>query len=297
MDERGLLYPARLPAFHRLPPPQVLEDRVRWFWIPEWNLGAGVISRQDILPFPALNLVIGPEGVSLSGPATRSSHRNLRGRGWAVGVLLRPAAVPAFTSDPGALRDAEVPYSAPDLHAAVLAAMGSETGEQTGGGANDSHGNENGNENGNDDGGVARRARAAAVVVSWLQTKIPVPAAEARLANRLEDLIRTDPSLTRVDQAADRLGVSVRTLQRLARRHVGLPPLAMIRRYRLQEAADRLRSDPGAVIADVAADLGYADHAHLAAAFRDVLGLPPSGYRRAAAPGTGEAPATEQAEG
>ena len=291
MDERGLLYPARLPAFHRLPAPHGLEDRVRWFWIPEWSLGPGVVSRQDILPFPALNLVIAPEGVSLSGPATRGSHRNLSGHGWAVGVLLRPAAVPAFTSDPGALRDTETPYPAPELHAAVLAAMGSETGERTGGGANGSHGN------GNDDGGVARRARAAAVVVSWLQANIPVPAAEARLANRLEDLIRTDSSLTRVDQAADRLGVSVRTLQRLARRHVGLPPLAMIRRYRLQEAADRLRSDPGAVIADVAADLGYADHAHLAAAFRDVLGLPPSGYRRAAAPGTGGAPAAEQAEG
>ena len=278
MDEqwRGLLYPARLPAFHRLPPPPELEDRVRWFWIPEWKLGPGVVSRQEILPFPALNFVVQPQGVTLSGPATRRSHRDLSGRGWAFGVLLRPAAVPAFTSDPGALRDLEAGFPAPELHTAVVAAM-------TPGDAD--AGRDKSDDGVGDEGGDARHARAAAVVVRWLEARIPVPTAEAQLANSLEDLIRTDPSLTRVDQAAERLGVSVRTLQRLARRYVGLPPLSMIRRYRLQEAAERLRTEPGAVIADIAAELGYADHAHLAAAFREVLGFTPSGYRRSASPG------------
>ena len=121
MDEqwRGTLYPTRLPQFHRASPPPGLENRVRWFWIPEWNLAPGRVSRQELLPFPALNLVIQPDGVSLAGPATRRSHQDLRGSGWAVGMLLRPAAVSAFTADPGALRDTEVSYDAPDLLAAV----------------------------------------------------------------------------------------------------------------------------------------------------------------------------------
>ncbi|WP_308206321.1 AraC family transcriptional regulator [Arthrobacter zhaoxinii] len=262
---RGLLYPARLPAFHRLLPPDLLRDRLRWVWIPEWDLEPGQVSRQEVLPFPASNLVVQEDGVSLSGPATRRSFRDLAGRGWAVGMLLRPAAVPVFTDNPGGLRDTEIPFHAPDLHAAVTAAMSSGAGDGEGDGA-------------------LRRQRAAETAAEWLDARVPVPTAEADAANRLEDLISSDRELTRVDQAAQRLGVSVRTLQRLARRFVGLPPLAMIRRYRLQEAAERLRGNSGISIADVAVDLGYADHAHLTNAFREVLGFTPSGYRDSAAP-------------
>ena len=272
---RGTLYPTRLPTFHRLLPPDRLLDRVRWIWLPEWHLPPGRVSRQELLPFPALNLVIQAEGVMLSGPATRRSFRDLSGRGWAVGLLLRPAAVPAFTEDPGALRDAEVPFPAPELHAAVREVMASGEGA---GGDEDGGGDRGGEEGGGVDG--RRRARATEAAASWLESRVPEATADGRLANRMEELIQADPALIRVDQVAGQLGVSVRTLQRLARRHVGLSPLAMIRRYRLQEAVERLRSDPGVTIADVAADVGYADHAHLASVFRDVLGFTPSGYRR-----------------
>ena len=78
--------------------------------------------------------------------------------------------------------------------------------------------------------------------------------------------------------------MSVRTLQRVAHRTVGMPPAAMIRRRRLQEAAQRIRDDPDAVLADVAAELGYADQAHLANDFRTVLGLTASSYRRGSVP-------------
>lgn len=53
----------------------------------------------------------------------------------------------------------------------------------------------------------------------------------------------------------------------------------MIRRRRLQEAAGRVRSDAGADLSTIAADLGYADHAHLTRDFRRVLGFSPTGYR------------------
>ncbi|MCC3276573.1 helix-turn-helix transcriptional regulator [Arthrobacter sp. zg-Y20] len=280
---RGTLYPARLPEFHRILPAAELADRVRWVWIPEWNLAPGRVSRQEVLPFPALNLVVDKDGVTLSGPATRRSFRDLSGRGWAVGLLLRPAAVPVFTDDPGNLRDTEIPVDAPDLLAAVVAAMADvvpSTDDDDAGAGREGAG-----------AGVVpvvdpaevRRAAAVAAASRWLEAHGPTPDAEGRLANRLEDLIPADASITRVDQLAGQLGVSVRTVQRLARRFVGLPPLAMIRRYRLQEAAERLRLHPETPIADVAADLGYADHAHLAADFREVLGFTPSGYRRSAA--------------
>ena len=78
---------------------------------------------------------------------------------------------------------------------------------------------------------------------------------------------------------AARCGVSERTLLRLAHTHIGMGPAAMIRRRRLQEAAQRVRDEPGTELAAIAADLGYADHAHLTRDFRRILGFTPTQYR------------------
>ena len=102
----------------------------------------------------------------------------------------------------------------------------------------------------------------------------------ALAANRMEDVVTSDRSILRVDQLARRLDLSIRSLQRLSERYIGLPPLAVIRRYRLQEAAQRLREDSSVTVAQVAVELDYADHAHLTADFRRVLGLSPSRYRQ-----------------
>ncbi|MDT0203420.1 helix-turn-helix domain-containing protein [Nocardioides sp. AE5] len=256
VDSRGILYPARLPTFHRVPAPPVLSDRVRWFWIPEWDLAPGRTSRQEILPFPASNLVVQSDGVTVAGPCTRRSHRDLIGSGWAVGALLRPAAVPTVLPDPGLVRDQEIAWPAPDLHRAVVGAMADRGATP-----------------------AERRATAVAAYVAWLLDHLPPVDDDGELANAMEDVVAGDRAVVRVEQVAAALGVSTRTLQRLARRHVGLPPLAMIRRHRLQEAAHRLREEPGLGLARVAAELGYADQAHLARDFRTVLGLRPGAYR------------------
>lgn len=254
-DRRGILYPARLPSFHREPAPAGLDGLVRWFWVPRWDLAPGRTSRQEVLPFPASNLVVGPAGVTVAGPTTRASHRDLRGTGWAVGALLRPAAVPSLGRDPGQLRDTEAPVAAPALHRAVTTAMADR------------------------DEDAGRRA-AVRAVAAWAVEHLAAPDENGLLANAFEELVAADRTVVRVEQAAERLGLSTRGLQRLTRAHIGLGPLAVIRRYRLQEAAELLREDPRLTVSRVAADLGYADHAHLTADFRAVLGLAPSAYRR-----------------
>jgi AraC-like DNA-binding protein len=254
-DTRGVLYPAAAPTFHRLPAPDRVAALVRWFWIPQWDIAPGRVSRQEVLAFPACNLVVEPTLVGLAGPTTRRSHRDLSGSGWSVGALLRPAAVPHVTADPAALRDRYQALDLPELHRAVTAAMTAE-------GAGD-----------------RRRAGAVDAFADWLVASLPPPGADGLLANALAELVDGDPTVLQVGDAAFRLGVSARTLQRLARRHVGLSPAAMIRRRRLQEAAERLRTDPDADLATVAAELGYADQAHLCRDFRAVLGFTPSSYR------------------
>lgn len=254
VSTKGILYPSRLPSLHRLPAPSSVAHLVRWFWIPEWDLAAGRTSRQHVLAHPATNLVVQVDDVELSGPATRRTYRDLSGRGWAVGALLRPALLPHFTDDPGSLRDREVVVDLPALHATVSEAMRGADRE-------------------------AARQGAVAAYVAWLEGLDLHPSPAALLANALVDACESAPGITRLEDLAEHLSVSPRTVQRLARAYVGLPPSALLRRRRLQDAAERLRNDPDVDVADVAAEWGYADHAHLTHEFRAVLGMTPTEYR------------------
>lgn len=236
---------------------------VRWFWIPEWRLPAGQTSRQQLIAFPACNLVVEPAVVGLAGPTTGSSYRDLTGTGWAVGALLRPAAVPHFTGAPAVLRNRYQLLDLPVLRERVGRAMLGPDDPPT------------------------RHRQAVDAFAAWLTGTVPPPRHEALLANHMADLIDADPALRTVEDVARRLRLSARSVQRLAARFVGLPPAVMIRRRRLQDAAQRLRNDPEMTLADVAADLGYSDQAHLANEFRSVLGLTPGAYRRRVGPTVG----------
>ncbi len=251
---RGVLYPARLPQFHRLPAPSAVTELVAWFWIPEWEIEPGRSSRQEIVAYPALNLVVDGDAVTLSGATTRMSHRDLRGSGWAVGALLRPAAVAALIDDPASLVDGErvLDGGITELRDAVASAMGS---------------------------GERHRERAVAAFSGWLEKRVGRARESALQANAVIDVLMGDGAALTSEEAATRLAVSVRTLQRMTHRHVGLSPAAMIRRRRLQEAAQRVREEPDADLASIAAELGYADHAHLTRDFQAVLGIAPRTYR------------------
>jgi hypothetical protein len=161
---RGVLYPDRLPRFTRLPPPEEASGLVSWFWIPQWDLPEGVETRQPILGYPAANLAVEPDGVTLWGSTTRASERVLKGSGWAVGALLRPAAFARLASSPSVLVDRFAALDEPELHAAVVAAMPDETA-------------------------------ATREVASWLVRRAGRPSAEGRLANDMADLLMSDPEL------------------------------------------------------------------------------------------------------
>lgn len=254
---RGVLYPGDLPTFHREPATGDIAALVRWFWIPEWDIEPRRTSRQHVIGFPACNLVVEGTTTGLAGPTTRASYRDLSGRGWAVGAVLRPAAVPAVVGDPAELRDTYRSVELPGLTAAVRSAMTADAPAKD------------------------RYAAATTAFADWLLGHVSDPGEEALLANRLVEKAETDPQLTTVKELAAELSISTRTLQRLAVKYVGLPPAALIRRRRLQEAAEKLRRDPHLDITALAHESGYADHAHLTNDFRTNLGFTPSNYRRA----------------
>jgi AraC-like DNA-binding protein len=81
-----------------------------------------------------------------------------------------------------------------------------------------------------------------------------------------------------VSETARALGVGERQAQRRYREQVGLSPAQARRLQRMNEAVYALR-DPAApkeTLAALAAELGYADQAHMARELRELAGLPPS---------------------
>jgi AraC-like DNA-binding protein len=252
---RGHLNPDADAPLARYRPAPDLAALVRHHWIPEWALPEGRAVTARVLGYPALNLVVDRTGVLLAGPTTTATERVLQGRGWAVGVLLQPAATPALGRDASALLDRAAWLDEPLLRDRVVAAM---------------------------DGGAPpydRHRGALDVVEAWLRERLGPVTEQGRLANAAVALVEQDPTVTRVADLADRLHVAPRTLQRAVRRCTGMSPHEVVRRRRLQEAADRLRRGAGDDLARVAAEVGFADHAHLTRAFSRAVKESPRHFR------------------
>lgn len=264
-DRRGVLYPARLPEFQRILAPEHLRGSVGWFWMARWNIAPGRSSRQELLPFPCMNLVIQPTGVSLAGVSTGASHRDLAGSGWVVAALLLPASARSFGFEPRSVVGREVALPAEELFEPVRQVMDAPATHE-------------------------RLNSAFDLLAAWLEQKVATTDQHGLIANKMLALAAERRDIVNVIQLSEALGLSVRSLQRLCADYVGLSPLAIIRRYRLQEAAQRLRENPSTSITQIAAELEYADHAHLTKDFRQVLGYTPSAYRATSAGRTPRAP-------
>ena len=91
-------------------------------------------------------------------------------------------------------------------------------------------------------------------------------------------LIRRGGGRTPVAGVASDVGWSTRHLEQRFRGEFGITPKAAVRITRFERSVDAAR-DPRRRLADVAAECGYADQAHLAREWRDLAGLPPSRWR------------------
>lgn len=265
-QSQGHLNPGGPVTITRLSPAPNAAEWVRHYWVPQWDLPDDHVERQLVLAYPACNLVVQPDAVTLAGPTTVATHRDLEGRSRGIGVLLRPAAAPLLLRSAlcqGMLDGAGAPTVADsvdrewllvsdeaiDMRDRVITAMRGD--------------------------GITT---AVAVVEENLLSLLGEPSAAGLSANRLEEAVENSAA-GQVDDLAEQLAMSTRSLQRLAQEFVGQSPAAMIRRRRLQEAAAVVRNDPAADLSRVAAEHGYADHAHLTRDFRRVLGFTPSQYR------------------
>lgn len=99
-----------------------------------------------------------------------------------------------------------------------------------------------------------------------------------RLADAARELLVSDPARARFDQLAHELGVSRPHLSRVFRGETGQTLSGFRTRLRVRAALDRIEAGQ-TNLAELAGELGFADHAHLTRTMRADVGLPPTAVR------------------
>ena len=235
-------------------PPDDLAPFIDYWWIIRWDLRDLPPHEQSVLPHPNLTLALEESGAGVFGVDRSIFTRRLTGEGQALGVRFRPGGFhPFYRKSIATLTDRVIPARqvfGPAADEACAAAMSP-------GAADD-----------------AMVAAAERLLRGF--GAVPDPVAE-RVAEMV-DQIRTDVEVRRVAALAEVFGVPERRLQRLFAEYVGVAPKWVIRRYRLREITERLAVGARPDWAALAAELGYADQAHLTRDFTAMIGESPSAY-------------------
>ena len=268
---RGVLRPDLAATRFRLVrhrPSDALARFVDFYWILRWDLRGEPPHAQTILPHPHVNLAFEASGAGIFGVDRRLFTREISGLGQAFGVRFLAGGFRPFWQAPiSQLTDRVVPAArlfgprAEKTRQAIMCASGGWAGSADIWGA-----------------WVEADARMIGYAEALLCSALPE---RDRLANQVAALvsrITTDPRLRRVDELSAASGMTARTLQRLFADYVGVSPKWVMRRARLHEAAERADSGEPVDWAELAADLGYADQAHLTRDFTATIGISPTRY-------------------
>lgn len=251
LGTRGILNPSDGFLHFKLEreaPPADLSAFVAGFWRVRWDLEDHQRFEQEILPYPCVNLSFEQGAFQVHGPGTQRFVARLSGRGSVFGVRFKPAGFFAFSKVPmRSLVDRVTPVQMATQRSPALPS------ESLG-------------------------VREAAC--DFLRSFRTQPDAKSSLVDALVERAQSDRTVARAEDLAADAGLSVRSLHRLFEQYVGVGPKWVVRRSRVQEAADRVANGARVDWARTAQELGYHDQAHLIRDFREQVGFTPEVYAR-----------------
>ncbi|MGW1680586.1 AraC family transcriptional regulator [Saccharopolyspora sp. NPDC002376] len=223
---------------HSFPEPSPdLARYVARYWVVSWDYREPY--RQLIVPYPNVHLTFQDGRATITGVSSGHQVRVLSGRSSVFGVAFRPGCFRPFLRAPvSTIADRSI--DAREVFASALATPD------------------------------------VSAVEHLLRAHAPEPDPKAEQAADVVAMIAAKPEITRVDALARESSTSVRQLQRLFAEYVGIGPKWVIRRYRLHEVTEWMAKGADLDWASVAAELGYADQAHLTRDFKSLFGEPPT---------------------
>jgi AraC-like DNA-binding protein len=259
---KGLLRPEDFAEQVRFGEAMPSGTAARWverIWSTRWDMPAGETATTSLIPHPSTSLTLERggvdrdgshgDGVWLTGVVTGRFDVIRSGTGGAVGIKFRPGG---FTAWPGVPADRLTDRVVP---AATLIAGADALSE------------------------LSLDAEASAgPLCDFIEQRAGSAVGIPDLLGRALDLV-VDSDLVRVDDLARRCGCSVRGLQRLTRRYVGVGPKWLIRRQRMHDAVAALDEGSTETLAELAVRLGWYDQSQFARDFAALVGSSPAAYR------------------
>ncbi|WP_307811655.1 helix-turn-helix domain-containing protein [Planomonospora parontospora] len=242
--------------FIRHAPSPRVSAYVEHFWVVTWTDLAEPYE-QRIVSHPTVNMIIGPDFHRIAGVIRGGFSHTMRGSGRILGARFRPGGFRPFLGGPVSELTGHF-VEIGEMYGTAGAALVEQVLAEP-----------------------RPRSAVALTETFLLGLGLGLGPEQDPLVEEVAALVATaesDVSVTRVDELAARSGRSVRSLQRLFRDYVGVGPKWVIRRFRLHEAAERVRQGLG--LAALAAELGYTDQAHLTRDFTAAVGMPPAAYAR-----------------
>ncbi|VAW20645.1 Transcriptional regulator, AraC family [hydrothermal vent metagenome] len=238
----------------RIEPSLDLADFVENYWIITWDLSGKPDYVQQNLPYANLHLVIDPFATSgIFGVHTGVFDYRLCGAGRLIGAKFKAGAFSAFSNLPA--------VSLQDKHMAIEKVFDVDVA------------------------GLQREflalenlEEASSLIENMLLQKNPKLNANAKNAGELVELISNSPEILSMEHFSDHAGMSVRSLQRLFEKYVGVAPKWVIERYRMLAAVDALNRGKNINLTQLAHDLGYYDSSHFGRVFKELTGAAPSSF-------------------
>lgn len=227
----------------------VLEDYLHPEWAnlrfmePGWAQSA--IGQEELKTSPAF---------AVTGPTSRTTRfRITSGRSWGIGLM--PLGWAALTgADASQYSDSFVDGSA-DASFEAFQPLARDLAAS--------------------DGGFAEEL---SIIESHMaQISIAIPAHEETIIAINAALI--DPEIATVAALADRVGMNVRSLERLSKRVFGFSPKLLLRRQRFLRSLAQFMLDPSLKWLSTL-DYQYHDQAHFVRDFRRFMGMSPSDYAK-----------------
>lgn len=250
-------------SFHhsRHAPADDLLPFIEHFWIVGWDLEGREPHLAETLPHPSVHIVL-ERGVSrVAGVNRKRFSRLLEGKGVVFGIKFLPGGFYPFVGWPvSRITDRVLPL--PE----VFAGEGDQLETAVLGDA--------------DDIDIERLTvdPMLAAATAFLRARLPRPDRLAAETGEIVLRISSDREINKVDDLVSRIGSSVRQLQRLFSRYIGVSPKWVIQRYRLHEALERIEATRVVDWPQLALDLGYSDQAHFIRAFKALIGRTPGEY-------------------
>lgn len=229
-----------------------LSTLVEQYWLVNWNLDSEHTHTQKNLPDPNPHLFFDGTRLKLLGPVSKVYEYQMQNSGGIVGVKLAIGALAEIINIPmSELVDKELqPNSILQLDSCKIILQLQQ---------------------------VSTDEEAVEVLENNLSHLNRALSDKRKVVENIFQQIKHNNRVHTVDELADEVNLSVRTIQRYCQQYIGLSPKWLLRKYRLHQMLTEIEQGNSDIMSLVER-LDYTDQAHLIKDMTQMLGVTPKQY-------------------